>query len=182
MWFQGMTSVLGCFMPLIWYWIRLLVESFTLPFIILSAFLMSGIVTWLYITYGTHKRISQAICYVRPFVFLSTQMNLNIPQNCNIRVLRICTRLFTARLLVDSIRTALEVAVIQGDSFCTRPKKMRISQRLFIRFWTCIYEYIPCFMRSMLILVCRSLTSWRHRDNDWHLAPCRARPCHCVVR
>ena len=29
---------------------------------------------------------------------------------------------------------------------------MRISQRLFIRFWTCIYDYIPCFMRSMSIL------------------------------
>ena len=34
----------------------------------------------------------------------------------------------------------------------------------------------------MSILVCRSLTSWRHRDNDWRLAPCRAQPCHCVVR
>ena len=41
---------------------------------------------------------------------------------------------------------------IQCDSFGTRPKKMRISQRLFIRFWTCIYDYIPCFMRSMSIL------------------------------
>ena len=41
---------------------------------------------------------------------------------------------------------------IQGDSFGTRPKKMRISQRLFIRFWTCIYDYIPCFMKSMSIL------------------------------
>ena len=40
---------------------------------------------------------------------------------------------------------------------------MRISQRLFIRFWTCIYDYIPCFMRSMSILLCRSLTGWvRH--------------------
>ena len=29
---------------------------------------------------------------------------------------------------------------------------MRISQRLFIIFWTCIYDYIPCFMRSMSIL------------------------------
>jgi len=36
--------------------------------------------------------------------------------------------------------------LIQCDSFGTRPKKMRISQRLFIRFWTCIYDYIPCFM------------------------------------
>jgi len=35
---------------------------------------------------------------------------------------------------------------IQCDSFSTRPKKMRISQRLFIRFWICIYDYIPCFM------------------------------------
>ena len=70
---------------------------------------------------------------------------------------------------------------IQGDSFGTRPKKMRISQRLSIRFWTCIYDYIPCFMRSMSILVCRSLTSWHHQDNDWRLAPCRAQPCNCVV-
>ena len=51
---------------------------------------------------------------------------------------------------------------LQGDSFGTRPKKMRISQRLFIRFWTCLYDYTPCFMRSMSILVWRSLTSWRH--------------------
>jgi len=36
--------------------------------------------------------------------------------------------------------------IIQCDSFGTRPKKMRISQRPFIRFWTCIYDYIPCFM------------------------------------
>ena len=64
---------------------------------------------------------------------------------------------------------------IHCDSFGTRPKKMLISQRLFIRFWTCIYDYIPCFMRSMSILVCRSLTSWRHRDNDWRLVPCRAK-------
>ena len=71
---------------------------------------------------------------------------------------------------------------IQGDSFGTRPKKMRIYQRLFIRFWTCIYDYIPCFMRSMSILVCHFLTSWRHRDNDCRLAPCRVQPCHCVVR
>ena len=41
---------------------------------------------------------------------------------------------------------------IQSDSFGTRPKKMRISQRLFIRFWTCTYDYIPCFMKSMSIL------------------------------
>ena len=56
------------------------------------------------------------------------------------------------------------------------PKKMRISQRLFIRFWTYIYDYIPCIMRSLSTLVCRPLTSWRHRDNDWRLAPCRAHP------
>ena len=43
--------------------------------------------------------------------------------------------------------------VVQCDSFGTRPKKMRISQRLFIRFWTCVYDYIPCFMTSMSILV-----------------------------
>ena len=41
---------------------------------------------------------------------------------------------------------------IQGESFCTRPKKMRISQRLFIRLWICIYDYTPCFMKSMSIL------------------------------
>ena len=40
----------------------------------------------------------------------------------------------------------------QGDSFGTRPKKMRISQRLFIRFWTGIYDCTPCFMKSMSIL------------------------------
>ena len=64
----------------------------------------------------------------------------------------------------------------------TRTKKMWISRRLFIRFWTCIYDYIPCFMRSMSTLVCRSLTSWCHWDNDWRLMPCRAQPCHFVVR
>ena len=32
-------------------------------------------------------------------------------------------------------------------------------------------------MRSISILVCRCLTSWCHRDNDWRLAPCRALPC-----
>ena len=53
--------------------------------------------------------------------------------------------------------------IIQCDSFGTRPKKMRISQRLFIRFCTCIYDYMPCFMISMSILLCRSLTGWvRH--------------------
>ena len=85
-----------------------------------------------------------------------------------------CLFLFLSVLLLLRIH-------VQCDSFGTRPNKMRISQRLFIRFWTCIYDYIPCFMRSMSILVCRSLTSWRHRD-DWRLAPCRAQPCHCVVR
>ena len=74
------------------------------------------------------------------------------------------------------------IEYIQCGSFVTRPKKMRISRRLFIRFWTCIYDYIPCFMKSMSIRVRRSLTSWRHRDNDWRLAPCRVQPCHCVVR
>ena len=82
---------------------------------------------------------------------------------------------------MGTLRTRF-IYTIQSDSFGTRPKKMRISQRLFIRFWTCIYDYILCFMRSMSILVCRSLTSWRHRDNDWRLAPCRAQTCHCVVR
>jgi hypothetical protein len=41
---------------------------------------------------------------------------------------------------------------IQCDSFGTKPKKIQISQRLFNRFWTCIYDYIPCFIRSMSIL------------------------------
>ena len=44
------------------------------------------------------------------------------------------------------------VFLIQGDSFGTRPKKMQISQRLFIRFWTWIYDYISCFMKSMSVL------------------------------
>jgi hypothetical protein len=40
---------------------------------------------------------------------------------------------------------------IQGDSFDTRPKKMRISQRIFIRFWINFcniftYEYIYNFI------------------------------------
>ena len=47
---------------------------------------------------------------------------------------------------------SLSVYILQGDSFGTRSKKMRISQRLFIRFWTCVYDYIPCFMKSMSIL------------------------------
>ena len=41
---------------------------------------------------------------------------------------------------------------IQGDSFGTGPKKIWISQRLFIRFSSCIYDYIPCFMKSMSVL------------------------------
>ena len=53
--------------------------------------------------------------------------------------------------VLDS-RCAASSDFIQGDSFGTRPKKIRISQRLFIRFWTCIYDYIPCFIRSMSIL------------------------------
>jgi len=61
---------------------------------------------------------------------------------------------------------------IQGDSFGTRPKKMWISQRLFIRFWTCIYDYMPCFMRSMSTLLSCSLTGWvRHflpRDFEYY--------------
>ena len=40
----------------------------------------------------------------------------------------------------------------QGDSFGTKSRKMRMSQRLFIRFRTCIYDYIPCFMKSMSVL------------------------------
>ena len=77
------------------------------------------------------------------------------------------------------------IFVMQCDSFGTKPKKIRISQRQFITFWTCIYDYIPCFMRSMSILVCRSLTSWRHRNNDWRLASCRTQPvslCCAVVK
>ena len=45
----------------------------------------------------------------------------------------------------------IQRVVMQGDSFGTRPKKMRISQRPSIRFWTCMYDYIPCFMKSMSI-------------------------------
>jgi len=41
---------------------------------------------------------------------------------------------------------SISVSFIQGDSFGTKPKKIWISQRLCIRFWTCIYDYIPCFM------------------------------------
>ena len=57
-------------------------------------------------------------------------------------------------LAVHCLRVRLSVVsnVVQGDSFVTRPKKMRISQRLFIRSWTCIYDNIPCFTRSMSIL------------------------------
>ena len=54
--------------------------------------------------------------------------------------------------LLDTKLVNASSRVIQSDSFVTRPKKMRISQRLFIRFWTCIYDYIPCFMKSISIL------------------------------
>jgi len=62
----------------------------------------------------------------------------------------------SCRLIFQEYRiltvTSLYISQVQCDSFGTRPKKMRISLRLFIRFWTCIYDYIPCFMRSMSIL------------------------------
>jgi hypothetical protein len=46
---------------------------------------------------------------------------------------------------------------IQSDSFGTRPKKMQISQRLSIRFWTCIYDYyIWTFSSSPLVSTCFS--------------------------
>jgi hypothetical protein len=46
--------------------------------------------------------------------------------------------------------------IIQGDSFGTRPKKMRISQRLFIRFWINFcniftYKYIYNFINIKYI-------------------------------
>ena len=58
------------------------------------------------------------------------------------------------------------ITCIQGDSFGTRPKKMRISQRLFIRFWTCIYDYytgcsrrnVPEFGRVFLMLKYTDIT------------------------
>ena len=67
---------------------------------------------------------------------------------------------YSAKFLVSLVQLVLKhkkgqafwIFFIQGDSFGTRPKKMRISQRLFVRFWTCIYDYILCFMKSMSIL------------------------------
>ena len=59
----------------------------------------------------------------------------------------------------DHHKSVTYCSLVQGDSFGVRPKKMRISQRLFIRFLTRMYDYIPCFMTTMSILVCRSLTS-----------------------
>ena len=61
-----------------------------------------------------------------------------------------------ARISVDNTQTYTAVCDIQGDSFGTRPKKMRISQNYSLDFEHA-YDYIPCFMRSMSILVCRSL-------------------------
>ena len=111
------------------------------------------------------------------------RLSVTVIEARRLKVSRLYTRAFLEPwTLFRDLLFLLDDCVIQCDSFGTRPKKMRISQRLFIRFWTCIYDYIPCFMWSMSILVCRSLTSWRHRDNDWRLAPCRAQPCHCVVR
>ena len=57
-----------------------------------------------------------------------------------------------AHALDSAVIVIGNVVEILGDSFGTRPKKLRISQRLFVRFWTCIYDYIPCFMKSMSIL------------------------------
>ena len=68
---------------------------------------------------------------------------------------------------------------------------MRISQRLFIRFWTCIYDYIPCFMRSMSILVCLSLTPdvigtttgvWRHVAHSRVIVLCGSEGEWCTQR
>ena len=96
--------------------------------------------------------------------------------------LKFVSHSITLSLVVENYKFGIAYrGVTQCDSFCTRPKKMRISQRLFIIFWTCIYDHIPCFTKSMSILVCRSLTSLRHRDNDLRLTPCLAQRCHCVV-
>ena len=57
-----------------------------------------------------------------------------------------------AELCIFSLSNKSELLLVQGDSFGTRPKKIRISRRLFIRFWTCIYDYIPCFMKNISIL------------------------------
>jgi hypothetical protein len=43
------------------------------------------------------------------------------------------------------------VGILFINPRCTETRNSK-SQRLFIRFWTCIYDYIPCFMRSMSIL------------------------------
>ena len=68
-------------------------------------------------------------------------------RNSVVSLLRYCNSFHEVRR-----NRKFSMGIVQGDSFGTRPKKMRISQRLFIRFWTCIYDYIPCFMKSMPIL------------------------------
>ena len=83
-------------------------------------------------------------CYVR--------VHLQVGEYCLLQmwvILHIIN--VSLRYLQISIQSKLK-NVIQGDSFFTRPKEMRISQRLFIRFWTCIYDYISYFMKSMSIL------------------------------
>jgi len=89
-------------------------------------------------------RYSSLFCIYAPdYLTLCTRnwkhKNFSSPCICNVSIL------WTATENVVKCK-------VQGDSFGTRPKKMRISQRLFIRFWTWIHDYIPCFMRSMSIL------------------------------
>jgi hypothetical protein len=69
-----------------------------------------------------------------------------------------CTSLTSLILLFSSIPSfPFDSFKVQCDSFGTRPKKMRISQRLFIRFWTCIYDYyIWTFPASPLVSTCFS--------------------------
>jgi hypothetical protein len=60
-------------------------------------------------------------------------------------------RLYNFNIEIDSSHK------VKCDSFGTRSKKMQISQRLFIRFWTCIYDYyIWTFPASPLVSTCFS--------------------------
>jgi hypothetical protein len=62
--------------------------------------------------------------------------------------LTICnTRYFSTATMVPQTPLIVTLYIIQGDSFGTGLEKMRISQRLFIRFCTCIYDYRHGFMR-----------------------------------
>jgi hypothetical protein len=68
-----------------------------------------------------------------------------------------CLLLKTLRRGIPVVFVKSQVLNSQGDSFGTRPKKMRISQRLFFRFWTCIYNYyIWTFPASPVVSTCFS--------------------------